>query len=322
MKIAIFNGFCFHYETFGVFLYYCKLKGHSVTLYTEHSWAYNWFGFYNRYFDNFFVMKHFGEFLEKEFNEYDVIILPTDDDFTFKDKFLSLPNADNKILTYDHEYYNRRPQIKYHVATRPYTKHFCDLPYVYNVYPVVSKEDKLKTLQDQKEINITLIGGYAEDLVENMNKIKVNNDISNIKIHFVNRNPNDAYTKLLNDTGFSVEFHYSMDALDMFDLLKRSQYVLLVGLQHKFTSCSGSVGLSFATGCTMLMTREYNQEYNFKSVVYFDDMPVLQTVPNLDIVYDEQQEIISHNFETLDSFFNKTGYYSPGRRISVRKRTH
>jgi hypothetical protein len=322
MKIAIFNGFCFHYETFGVFLYYCKTKGYSVTLYTEHSWAYNWFGFYNRLFDNFFVMKHFGEFLEPEFNSYDFIILPTDDDFTFKDKFLSLPNADNKILTYDHEYYNRRPQIRYHVATRPYTKYFCDLPSVYPVYPVVSKEDKLNALKNEPNINIALIGGYVEDLVENINKIKVNNDISKLKLHFINRNPNDAYTKILLDTGLDVNFYYAMDAVEMFKLLKKTQYVLFVGVQHKFTSCSGSGGLSFANGCTMLMTREYNDEYNFKNAIYFDDMPNLQNIPNLDTVYEEQQEILTHNFETLDSFINKTGYYSPGRRISIRKRLH
>ncbi len=310
MRVAIFNGFPFHHETFGVFLHYTKNKSYEVTLFTNQEYSYNWFNVYKRLFGECFTLKKHTEFTEDEFNSHDFIIVTTDDDFSFNDTFMLLPNASNKVLTYDHDYRNRRPSIRYHVGTRPYTTRNRHLPYIYAAYPCITIEDKITTLVNEPYINITLVGGYIEDIVEKINFLKLSNDIRNIKFHFVDRYPRIEYINLINSTGLDVAFYYGIDTDTMFELLKKTHYLVFVGKKHIFDSSSGSVGLSFCTGCTMLMSKEYNTDYQFKNAIFFEDSPTLQRIPNLNKIYDEQQDVIENNIKILDSFIEKTGYYS------------
>lgn len=93
MKIAIYNGFPFHYETIGHLLEYCKSRHHDVTVFskTENSWG--WFDYYDITPKPIEEYRHDG---------YDRVILLTDDDWSFP------VTPDEKIICIEHAMYQRR----------------------------------------------------------------------------------------------------------------------------------------------------------------------------------------------------------------------
>jgi len=93
MKIAVYNGFPFHYETIGHVADYCKLRGHELVVYSkvENSWG--WFDYYG------ISPLPVDQYIHKEF---DHVFLLTDDDWSFP----STP--DEKVICIEHVSYQRR----------------------------------------------------------------------------------------------------------------------------------------------------------------------------------------------------------------------
>ena len=93
MKVAVYNGFPFHYETIGHVSEYCKLRGHELVVYskTEDSWG--WFEYYG------ISPLPIDQYTHKEF---DHVFLLTDDDWSFP----STP--DEKVICIEHASYQRR----------------------------------------------------------------------------------------------------------------------------------------------------------------------------------------------------------------------
>ncbi len=303
MKIAIFNGFKFHYETFGVFLYTLQKCGHTVTVFTNRGFETGWFGFYYNFFGDFFSTKFYTDFTEEEFNNHDFVIVTTDDDGHFNEHFLTLPGGRNKVLAYDHHHTLRRPAIKHHVGTRPFTSvGRPELPYMYACYPITSFSEKLECFTKNEKIIITLIGGPA-NIDKYFNYLKVNNDLSNVKFYFIRRWITDEIRKTLDSFDINYECLIGIDTQHMFDILKHSQYVMFTDDgEHTFNSSSGAIGLALSTGCTMLMPRVYNTDYKFKNAIYFEDCPVLVKEPSLDVIFKERDEIINDSINTLNTF--------------------
>jgi len=93
MKVAVYNGFPFHYETIGHVIDYCKMRGHELVVYskTEDSWG--WFDYYG------ISPLPIDQYTHKEF---DHVFLLTDDDWSFP----STP--DEKVICIEHASYQRR----------------------------------------------------------------------------------------------------------------------------------------------------------------------------------------------------------------------
>lgn len=312
MKFAIFNGFNFHYETFGVFLFYIFSTGHDVTIFSPQVCDSGWFNFYRRLFgDEFCVVKHPREFDAESFIEHDFTIITTDDDRMFDDRLLEIPGAQDKILCYDHFKITRRPTVKWHVGTRPFiTGGRPDLPFIIPSYPIVSKEQKARSLAEETYINVTLVGGI-DHFDKYVDYLRANNDLSKVKFYFVRRWTDDEKRARLAALGINHEILVYLDTSMMFDLLRRSHYTIFTDEdEHMFNTASGSIGLTFSTGCTMLMSKAYNTDYKFKNVLYFDDYPTLKSTPDLDVVYAQQAEIFERNRQILDDFVEKKGRFA------------
>lgn len=303
MKFAIFNGFDFHYETFGVFLFYIFSKGHDVTVFSPQGYESGWFNFYRKLYGDFFVVKDPLEFTVEAFLEHDFTIITTDDDPRFNEELMKLPGAVDKVLCYDHHKALRRPSVKWHVGTRPFiTGGRPELPFVIPCYPLFSKEQKAVSLAEEEFINVTLVGG-VDNFDTYIDYLRPNNDFSKIKFYFVRRWTDDEKRARIASLGINHEILVYIDTSDLFDLLRRTHYTVFTDeAEHMFNSSSGAIGLTFSTGCTMLMSRAYNTDYMFKNVLYFDDYPTLTRTPDLDVVYSQQSEILTQNRKTLDAF--------------------
>lgn len=311
MRFAIFNGFGFHYETFGVFLHYIKSNSHDVTIFSENTYESGWFNFYRKLYGDWLVVRHSNEFNENHFQSHDFVIITTDDDWHFLDAWMFLPDARNKVLCYDHYKGLRREIVAHHVGTRPFiTGGRPNLPYVIPCYPLFTKEQKREALATESTINVTLIGGI-DNIDRYIGFLKKSNDLSRVKFTFVRRWIDDARRKVLESLGVNYELIVYMETAPMFELLKRTHYTLFTDdAEHTFNSSSGQIGLSLTTGCTMLMPKLYNTDYKFKSALCFEDEPELKHMPDLDSVFSEQAEILQRNAQNLDDFVHKRGYYA------------
>lgn len=306
MLISLFNGFPFHHETFGVFLYYFTKRGHRVQIFTHPS-NLQWLEFYKTMFRDVEFFPE-SEFNETHFNASDYVILTTDDDPHFPFECMKLPRANQKVISYDHNIALRQPLITRHITTRPYPgcTERASTPFLYPICPMISLEEKRARLADEPYINIAVVGGSW-----NTNAfwkcLLTNNDMSRIRIFFIHRfcpgvwNRMDKYVKSICP---NTEIHIDCSTFTMIDLLKRSHYVAFLTDIDQFAhhSCSGSVGLAFNTGCAMIMTKKYNSDYQFRNVVYFDDAPRL-TVPELNAVFDMRDAIVAENMKTCDAIF-------------------
>lgn len=93
MKVAVYNGFPFHYETIGHIVEYCKSRQYELDVYskTENSWG--WFDYYG------IQPKSPEEYTHEGF---DRVFILTDDDWTFP------VTPDEKIICIEHVDFQRR----------------------------------------------------------------------------------------------------------------------------------------------------------------------------------------------------------------------
>lgn len=310
MIISLYNGFPFHYETFGVFLYcLSNIKiVNEIRIYTNQSETMGWLDFYRVHFPAIHIF-HMDEFKQEQFEESTYVIVTTDDDPYFPVEYMRLPGAQRKVFCYDHNVVERIPHFTNHITTRPYNTRR-NTPYMYPVFPVVPIEEKRAILAKEETINITVVGGswntnhYWQYLLKN-------NDMTKIKIFFIHRDVPGVWKRMdryVKSICPQAELYKNCDAKDMMEMLKRSHYIAFLTDIDQFVhrSCSGSVGMAFDTGCTMLMTRKYNTDFAFKNPIYFDDYPVLSREPNLELLYEEQHAILDHNQTVLNSCFTTT----------------
>ena len=117
MKVAVYNGFPFHYETIGHLIEYCKDRQHELTVYskTENTWG--WFEYYG------IEPKPVEEYSHEG---HDRVILLTDDDWSFP------VTPDEKIICIEHVDFQRRSgNIK-----RVTYKHRKGIPFIFFTFSV------------------------------------------------------------------------------------------------------------------------------------------------------------------------------------------
>lgn len=317
MIISIYNGFPFHFEIFGVFLnflhqFVCshKLKIH---IYTNLEDPLRWLDFYRARYD-FLEIMPCGEFSATAFNESAYVILGTDDDTSFSTFYASLPDADKKLICYDHDIALRAPHILRHITTRPYPPHIThrvSVPYMYPTYPMITLEEKRAALAAESTVNIIVVGGTYNNNRYWPHLLRSNSDAfkdGRIRIFYIHRHCPAVWRKMdryVTSICTQTEIIEDCDTERMYALLRRSNYMLILTDAYKFIheSCSGSIGLAFSMGCRLIMPRIYNTDYQFRSALYFEDGPILTDAATADLVpvFEEQAAIHKHNQEVLSS---------------------
>jgi hypothetical protein len=156
-------------------------------------------------------------------------------------------------------------------------------------------------------INIVILGG-TYNTNNYFHYLTAKNDMVGVRIFVIHRHCPEKWLDLdkhIQSICPNTEIYEDCNTTKMYEILKRSHYMLFISDIEKFihTACSGAIGAAFGTGCTMIMPRIYNTDYKFKNALFFEDLPTLTRTPDLDTIFEEQDEILRHNTAVLDSMF-------------------
>ena len=296
MKIAIFNGFAFHYEMFGYIIDYCLSKNIELDIYTVNVYDINWLEYYNLFFHkniNYYPINRFNYII----NDYNVVILTTDDE-----KLYNIELNKNKLICIDHCYNNRRPYVPIHIGTRFYHTR-PDLDYALPVYRIMRLQNKKELLKNVKQTNILCIGKYnCQDTIDTLKK-RFNN-FNELNFIFIDRYLNDFCT--LDEP--NIKKYNRLNTVNMIGLLAQSHYVYIsmVHLDHIAKSMSGAIPLAFNCLCQLIMPKEMNKYYNFKSAItYTKNESITLSTYDCDIVDVELEELLYHKYKIFDKYITE-----------------
>jgi len=281
-KIAIFNGFQFHYEMFGYVIDYCVSKNIELDIYTETDNNMDWLKFYLLTFPSkCFTLKKLLAYQPN--NQYSKILLLTDDDFMFKNSWIN-----NKVICVDHANINRRPQINTHIGVR-YFKDRPQLDYCSQVYKIIDVETKRRISSK----NIVIIGNNARHFTKkHINMIKNFEDYNYIFI--------DRYLDTYLDVSFKLyknfKFYNSISTIDLIQILKESAYIFITDITDKIADkISASIPLALNCLCTIIMPLSMNKYYKYTSAITYENQ-INIIDPNYDsVLKDFQNEITNRN---------------------------
>lgn len=301
IRIAVFNSFDFHFEMFGYIIYYAMYYNYQVTVYTNLNDKFDWIHFYNEYFrmnnnsqsdtiSNQLSWKNYSLY-ESERHEYDVTIIPTDDDAGFKDEW-----TDSKTIAIDHLPLQRKPSVPNHITVRPmrYTDDpnvpvtlqtdrrnikFWPLPWALPCFPIISWEEKEYILRyevDPGIINVAIIGGY-QYYYNKINRLRASSPATSKIVLYLFSRGDDRVFKDKDKFGahLTVHMHHSVKTAFLHSVLRKCHYIFTDNsppgkFQEQGFGMSGSVPLSFAYLAPLILSRYNNGYYRFKSAFEFD----------------------------------------------------
>jgi len=284
-RVAIFNSFPFHYELFGHILahFACRNDASStaVSIFTETKNNLGWLDFYKTQFKTLNLQfRPVSEFCDAR-HEFDLIFVPTDDDFAFKREWI-----DDRCIVTDNHVSNRRPEYTHHIGLRPFAGN--DKRWALPCYDLISATDKMTHLEPDC-IHVAISVGWQIVL----NHLAINRLSARVPlhIHFIGRKLDDIASKM-NAIGveINIHLHEKMDTRDMIELLRKCDYVM-TDLQNddhiNGITMSGVVPLAFSTLTPLIISKQNNRIYGFKNVVEFElnaeDRIMLEKRDNTDI---------------------------------------
>ena len=304
-KIAIFNSFNFHYEMFGYILNYCKKYNYTLDIYTEFNYELGFFDFYK----NLFGMVDFKIIFYKEFDnyiyDYDNIILTTDDDNNFKNEWIEDIKLKNKIICINHTTFNRRQNIdvKFQIGTRLF--HYNPIKWAIPCYPIVQEiQDKIKIMENKKNrIEVAIIGGNNI----NCNIINRLTSDKNIILYIMNRHNDKLDEKFINNPKIiEIIKKENIDTIEMMKIAEKMNYILTdctIDLPHIIgESMSGCIPLAHSTLTQLIISKQNNIFYSFKSAITFELLyhNAIVLKDNMDI--DTLQTILNERNDMVDMF--------------------
>ena len=308
MKIALYHGFSeIHFEMLGYFIEYIKHSNININIYALcNDIGLSWKEHYDNTFKtnlNWNNPSYFNPYI------YDLIILLTDDDKSFKEDWL-IEFGDKKVICIDHCGLIRRNNVMERIGTRFFARR-PNTNWALPCYYGISKYDKYNLLKNNISINICCIGIQNRPRYIDFLKTLFKN-FEQIQFHLIARffdNKFDDYN--------NIHIYEKCPTNIMFNLIKQSNYILCID-NDKNTfpiadSISGAIPLAFSYGCNLIIPYVWNQYYNFKSCITYND-PFIQKngiteldlfnddyTNNLDNIYDELYKLILHRNKLFDS---------------------
>lgn len=285
MKILLYNNYPFHHELIGFGLDYCRKRNYQAIVYNPND--------YDKYMEFYKKCEYDYTMIDKieEPEQYDLIILLSDCERSFIKEWVT-----SKTICINHWYCKRNPFITKQIPIAPFKSTYYNPDFIIPVHPVISKDSKIKILP-VTEIVITIMGRFIPDSLEYLD--------------FINKNDNNVYYNIISRSIHpslknhkNVILYQNIDALMLYTVLANSHYVLITDMNHyhnKGITTSASISCSFSTGCQLIIPEEMNKHLRLKSAILYDrNKPLALGSPNLDLVYQEHDEIINTRDRILD----------------------
>lgn len=288
MKIAVFNGLDCHYEMYGYIIDYCYNNKYELHIYNTYINEMGWIDFYKKKYPDYLKLFHTQYF--NIVNDYDKIILITDDDPFFLDSWLKY--IDHKVICIDHYKDKRRFNISKHINVRYFPNRSTD-DWVLPVFRLIDIEDKKRISKN----NVILLG-------KNVDSFDIKKIVDYEKYNFIlcARKIERKFVEFKNVTCYE-----EISTEDMIDFLKISDYVLVTDTNdHIAKSMSGCIPLALDCLCTLVMSEKMAKYYNLNSVITFNDDKIKLTNVNYKKVDNDLKNYISKRDEIFDRYlFNK-----------------
>jgi len=299
MKVAVYNGFPFHYEMIGyIFEYFYKTKNIIPSFYNLNQDNLGWIWFYSRLYENIFINKSINKFNPEK---YDIIFLLTDNDLNFKEEWID--KYSHKIICIDHYYYLRRPSIKYHIATRLFPNR--NIPYIIPCFEIYNLEYKVFCLSLQAKINVSILGMNIPKNIQQLTNLFIN--FNDIQFYCMSRSNiisrHGCYPS--NNICYCIDIPTSA----MMDILKNSHYILCLSNNpdHIDKSLSASIFLSFSIGSKLIMPKIWNNFHQLKTPILYDINDKIELQKNYDLksIYSELYYLSNQRNIIFDSIINQ-----------------
>lgn len=254
-RIAIFNGFPFHYEMFGCVLEYLTSRNITFDIFSETRNEMGWIKVYESRFGNI----EFRNFREYNPHNYDYVFLLTDDDPHYK------WSEGAKIIMFEHSG-KRNVMRKTHqrVQLRQYASRGDTwfLP-VWNIR------------QRTKDLSIMKIVAIGNNCPSNPDELKPwFYDLTTPKFVFINRKPAPTIFDHSSWVNYSnVKLLENIDADQMLEEAATADWLIILPkneYQYKM-GISAIHPIAYGVGVPILMKKEWIPEYNLGGIRPFDN---------------------------------------------------
>lgn len=303
-KVAIYNGFPFHYEMIGYLLYYCLDKNMDVVVYC----CLDKSNGYNELFKEIFEKNNFEyrciSLFDSEKEQYDFYILVTDDDFSFK---TDDENINNKTIRIDHVNLIRRPEINKCIATRPFFNGLVR-PWALPCYPLISLNNKLDIVKNnnKNETHVLILGNDHKYHTTIINRLYSEHPIF---LHAVSREMDESKFSNLNEN-ITLKIYKDINTSELFRIAVNCDYLLTdcTNIDYENRKMSGSIPLSFSILLPLIISKQTNSHYQFENVIEFDkysnDNIILKNMNEEFFIHldNERKKLINVFFRIMDYY--------------------
>jgi mannosyltransferase OCH1-like enzyme len=298
-KIAIYNGFPFHYELFGYIIDYCNKYNHHLSIFTNMTDTIGFFEFYKKMNlgHNVIIFDH--KFYETAKNDFDYTFLITDNDNNFKEDWIN-----SKVISICHHYTKRRNCL-YNISTRDFS-HLTSIEHNWAIPCFIHTKlsDKNKKYCDDEIIDIVCVGGYSYN-TNTLNRLPNNKTIN---LHVISRSINKMSLNSLNNN-INLIVYEKISAIQMYEIVKNSHFVFVDNTENidhiTGKSMSGSIPISFSCLTPLIISKQNNELYKFKNVIEFElnknDNIELKNI-DYDLLNNEREEMILQFENIVDSY--------------------
>jgi len=271
MRVAIFNGFLFHYEMFGYLIDFCRKIKYDLTVYWGIGHDHGYGELYRRIFNDYpFEIRPAREFLgmsAQQRSVFDIVFLITDDDYEF-DK--SNEENNRRTICIEHLYKNRCPRLLNKIATRPFAdEYFRD--WALPCYPILKCSYHLNRSIKDSDVHIAIIGSTSGKYnTALMNRIRHHDKL--IYFHVISRDVDRSQFDGLENPE-RLNTYKNIDTLYMMRVIDSCQFILtdhVLEDKYEKEQMSGSIPMAFSLLVPLIISGQTNQYYGFKNVIEFD----------------------------------------------------
>jgi hypothetical protein len=220
------------------------MYNHTLIVYTELTYDYNWFTFYKQHFKDLNCdFRHYKLFeQEKDIENFDLIIVTTDDDYKFKEEWIT-----ENVMCIEHDELTRRHGIIKRMSTKPHIKNYrkWGLP----IFPIININ---QTVKDDEYVNIVILGQTDPSITYDIDIVnRLYHPTKKIIIHAISRYVDFQHYKGIRDD-ICLKIHRGIDTIDMIKLLKESDYIFTDNITTNITYIlQGSYGNVSVSGSTV-----------------------------------------------------------------------
>jgi predicted O-methyltransferase YrrM len=310
-RIALYHNTRIHHEMLGYLIEYCNLNNYEIDIYLifDDENTKNWINYCNKFSKTSINWINSLKIIDNI--DYNIIFLITDDNkyFSYIDQ-----KYYHKIVSINHFYLNRRPELEHHICLRQFFNR-PEIPYTIPTYNIILPEEKRLLLKNVSRIQVLFLGKFN---MPSSQTFQLFNNFEDIDFHIIGKESNDKLFELLIKRP-NMYFHSFMNIEELINLMKKSHFVFLMPAyiegypQHKLSSL---IPLSYSTLCQPILPKMWNTHLKLRSILEYCDHKYLEPHKNIDLnishfdiiidnLYQERCELIEYNKNVLDNMIDK-----------------